>query len=111
MDLLKLILECVRNAESPNVTIAVSINDLFDFGNYLIEKDKKAVEKVVIADKVETYPSPRQVSEILHVDLSTLWRWNKRGYLKPVEIGGKRRYKMSEVNALLNPDKKKGGVK
>jgi len=31
-----------------------------------------------------------------------LWRWAKRGYLVPIEVGGKRRYRMSEVKAILN---------
>lgn len=93
--------------ESGNVTIAVSLVDLKQFAVDLIESTKKELEDVVIADKAETYPSPKRVCEILDVDLSTLWRWNKRGYLCPAEVGGKRRYKMSEVNAILNG----GGLK
>jgi hypothetical protein len=88
--------------ESGNVTIAVSLVDLKQFAVDIIESTKKELEDVVIADKAETYPSPKRVCEILDVDASTLWRWNKRGYLCPVEVGGKRRYKMSEVNAILN---------
>ena len=88
--------------ESGNVTIAVSLVDLKQFAVDIIESTKKELEDVVIADKAETYPSPKRVCEILDVDLSTLWRWNKRGYLCPAEVGGKRRYKMSEVNAILN---------
>jgi Helix-turn-helix domain len=60
----------------------------------------------IISDKAETYPSPKQVCEILNVDLSTLWRWNKRGYLCPSEVGGKRRYKMSDVKRILNGGKR-----
>jgi hypothetical protein len=88
--------------ESGNVTIAVSLVDLKQFAVDIIESTKKELEDVVIADKAETYPSPKRVCEILDVDASTLWRWNKRGYLCPAEVGGKRRYKMSEVNAILN---------
>ncbi|MEI6754992.1 MAG: helix-turn-helix domain-containing protein [Paludibacter sp.] len=88
--------------ESGNVTIAVSLVDLKQFAVDIIESTKKELEDVVIAEKAETYPSPKRVCEILDVDASTLWRWNKRGYLCPVEVGGKRRYKMSEVNAILN---------
>jgi hypothetical protein len=88
--------------ENGNVTVAVSLSDLKDFAETLIVKSKLELELAVISDKAETYPSPKQVSEILDVDLSTLWRWAKRGYLVPVEIGGKRRYKMSEVKRILN---------
>lgn len=88
--------------ESGNITIAVSLVDLKQFAVDIIESTKRELEDVVIADKAETYPSPKRVCEILDVDASTLWRWNKRGYLCPAEVGGKRRYKMSEVNAILN---------
>jgi len=84
-----------------NVNITISINELIEFGNYLIQKTKIELEEIVISEKGETYPSPKQVSEILNVDISTLWRWNKRGYLCHVEIGGKRRYKMSDVKTIL----------
>lgn len=88
--------------ESGNITIAVSLTDLKQFAVDIIESTKRELEDVVIADKAETYPSPKRVCEILDVDASTLWRWNKRGYLCPAEVGGKRRYKMSDVNAILN---------
>lgn len=88
--------------ESGNITIAVSLSDLKQFAVDIIESTKKELEDVVIADKAETYPSPKRVSEILDVDASTLWRWNKRGYLCHAEVGGKRRYRMSDVNAILN---------
>ena len=85
-----------------NITVSVSLIDLKEFANTLIDKTKRELELAVISDKAETYPSPAQASEILAVDLSTLWRWNKKGYLCPVEIGGKRRYKMSDIKRILN---------
>jgi len=92
--------------ESGNVTIAVSLTDLEQFAVDLIEATKRDLEEVVISNKTETYPTPKQVCEILSVDASTLWRWNKRGYLCPAMVGGKRRYKMSDVKAILNGGRK-----
>jgi len=89
-----------------NITVSVSLADLKEFAIVLIDNTKRELELVVISDKAETYPSPKQVCEILNVDLSTLWRWNKRGYLCPSEVGGKRRYKMSDVKRILNGGKK-----
>ncbi len=96
MNLLELI-EC-----DANVNITIRRNELIEFGNYLIQSAKRELEQAVISDKAETYPNREQVCGILNVDQSTLWRWAKRGYLVPVEIGGKRRYKMSDVKAILN---------
>lgn len=88
--------------ENGNITVAVSLNDLREFAQEIIISTKKELEKQITEANTETYPSPKKVCEILSVDLSTLWRWNKRGYLCHTEVGGKRRYKMSDVQAILN---------
>jgi len=89
-----------------NVTVAISVNDLRAIYKEVIDETKKELEEIVLSDKAETYPTVKQVSDILNVDNSTLWRWNKRGYLKTIEFGGGRRYIMSEVKALLNGGRK-----
>jgi excisionase family DNA binding protein len=91
-----------------NVSITFNSSDLVAFGNYIIQKTKNEMEEAVILDKSETYPTPKWVSEYLNVNESTLWRWAKRGYLVPVEVGGKRRYKMSEVKAVLTGGRNHG---
>jgi excisionase family DNA binding protein len=59
------------------------------------------LEQQITDANTETYPSVDQVAKMLDVDKSTLWRWNKQGYLKHIEIGGKRRYRMSDVKKKL----------
>lgn len=90
-----------------NVSVTINTSDLNTFGDYLIQKTKKELEEIVLTDKAESYPTVRQVSEMLNVDLSTLWRWSKKNYLVPIEFGGGRRYKMSEVKAIMNGGKAK----
>ena len=92
--------ELVKNCTQVMVTIG--LDDLRIWHKEVIADTRRELEEIVISDKAETYPTPNQVSEILHCDLSTLWRWAKKGYLVPLEIGGKRRYKMSEVKGILN---------
>jgi excisionase family DNA binding protein len=89
-----------------NVTVAIGVKELREWHKEVIEDTRRELEQVVMSDKAESYPTVKQVAEILNVDNTTLWRWNKRGYLKTIEFGGGRRYKMSDVKALLN-----GGVK
>ena len=84
-----------------NITVAINLEQLKVWHKEVIEDTIRKCEDIVLSAKAETYPSPKQVSEILNVNLSTLWRWAKNGYLVPVEVGGKRRYLKSEVNALL----------
>ncbi len=91
--------------ENGNITIAVSIKDLKEFAKELIETTKQELQQQITDNNTETYLSPIQVSKMLDVDRSTLWRWDKKNYLSPVEVGGKRRYLLSEINALLKGKK------
>lgn len=84
-----------------NVTVAIGINELREWHKEIIEDTRRELEEIVLSDKAETYPTVKQVAKILNVDASTLWRWNRSGYLKTIEFGGGRRYKMSDVKRLL----------
>ena len=98
---LKEILEC-----GSNVSITLNAKDLQEAINYTISSTRKELEQLITDDKKDAYLSPKQVSEMLNVDLSTLWRWKKCGYLIPLEIGGKRRYRKSIIKDLIKHDKK-----
>ena len=45
----------------------------------------------------------KETASLLHVNYTTLWRWNKQGYLRSRKVGGRHvMYKYSDVMALLN---------
>ena len=75
----------------------------------------KAIYAEIISDAMkeaeakakEMLLTPTEVCEQLKISDVTLWRWQKAEYLKPLYIGGKRRYKTSDVQSLIE----KGGVK
>ena len=41
-----------------------------------------------------------EAAKLLSVSKMTLYRWDKNGYLKKMEIGGKRRYRKSDIERL-----------
>lgn len=84
-----------------NAIYQLSGADLQEFAMTLITNTKKELEAEILADKTERYLSPKQAAEILGVDLSSLWRWSKRDYLIPSNVGGKKRYKYSDIKKLL----------
>ncbi|WP_462352934.1 helix-turn-helix domain-containing protein [Alistipes timonensis] len=86
----------------PDAIISVKVSDLIEANEVLVARTKEQLEQIITDQATETYPSREKVAELLDVDLSTLWRWAKRGLLVPIEIGGKRRYKMSDVRRMLN---------
>ena len=51
----------------------------------------------------ERFITREEAAHILHVNFTTLWRWDKQGHLHSRKIGGRRvMYKYSDVLALLN---------
>ena len=85
-----------------NISLTITLDDLRTFSNELIQSTKKELEAEVIAQKNESYLTRLQTADFLKVDQATLWRWAKRGYLMPVEVGGKRMYRKSDLLRILN---------
>ena len=94
--------------ECPDITITIKLHDLVEANTLLIQETKRELEQIISDQKAETYPSREKVMEILGVSAATLWRWDKMGYLSPLNVGGKRRYRMSDVKRILGGDTQKG---
>jgi len=86
------------NAEKQNITVAVTSEQLHEFATQLLSGARELYEKKELP---ETYLTRKQTAEKLQTTLPTLWTWNKNGYLKNVHVGGKVRYKLSDVNKIL----------
>ena len=71
------------------------------YADMLRDAEKRAAENIG-----ETLRTPEQTSEQLQVSNSTLWRWQQRGYLSPIYIGGKKRYRQSDINRIID----EGGI-
>jgi putative resolvase len=52
---------------------------------------------------METVLNIKKASELLGVTIQTLRNWDNNGKLKPIKtLGGHRRYKLSEIEKVLN---------
>lgn len=80
-----------------NVQVVVNLIDLkelfFEWQSEFSNEKQKAEE--------ETYLTVQEAADMLHCDPSTLWRWDKSGYLPKTKWCGKARYKMSDVKRLM----------
>ena len=85
INLINLVKEC------PGLQVTITLGDLLEANTMLIADTKKELEQLITDEKSETYPSREKVMEMLDVSQSTLWRWQKAGYLVPLNVGGKRR--------------------
>lgn len=85
--------------------VTITLGELIEANTMLIADTKRELEQLITDQNTETYPSREKVMEMLDVSESTLWRWSKNGYLVPLNVGGKRRYLMSDVKRILEGKK------
>lgn len=51
-------------------------------------------------DQETEYLSRKEVLALLGIDSSTLWSWEKSGYIRSFQFGGRKRYKRMDVEAI-----------
>lgn len=91
--------------QCPDLVVSIKLGDLVEANTLLIAETKRELEQLITDQNAETYPSRERVMEILDVSQATMWRWQKSGYLVPINVGGKRRYRMSDVKRILEGEK------
>lgn len=63
-------------------------------------KRMEAIEKS-LPKPLTKYVSRKQLSAIIDVSVVTLIDWDKKGILKPLRIGNRVRYRMSDIELIL----------
>lgn len=91
--------------EAPGTIIAVRADDLMEANTRLIDQVRADLEKELAERNTATLMTRETVLEQLNVSPTTLWRWEKRGYLVPVEVGGQRRYKSTDIKRIMEGDR------
>ncbi|KAF5057798.1 Helix-turn-helix domain protein [anaerobic digester metagenome] len=89
----------------PELNVTIKAWELKEAIEHCVKMTCKELEQKETDTDTETYSSPDQVAKILNVSKSTLWRWAKQNYLVPIEVGGKRRYRMSDIKKILEGKK------
>ena len=85
-----------------NVILQVNSDDLKEFANQILLGAKSiAREEAEAVAKADQLLTVDEASQMLLVSKMTLHRWDKSGILKKVEIGGKRRYRKSDIEKLV----------
>jgi len=89
--------------EIPNLKVEVLAKDL------VVAMETVAtgiIERYENVEEPEQYLTRKATAQMLDVDLSTLWRWDKEQYLEVVKIGGKRRHRLSDIKRILGVEAK-----
>lgn len=87
--------------EAPGTIISVQVKDLVSANERLVERTIADLERMIAERRETIYMTKEQVLAKLNVAPSTLWRWQKRGYLVPVKVGGENRYRSTDIDKIL----------
>ena len=86
---------------APTINLTITAGDLKEFATQLIAETKEQLEQSISDSKAETYLSSEKVMQMMEISKTTLWRWKQRGYLVPVRVGENERYRLSDINKIM----------
>ena len=95
------LLSLIQNKEA-SIKIEVTGSDLLSFSNDLINRARNELSVEIAEARKEKYLTKQDVKNLCGVCDATLWHWNKKNYLNIVKIGNKVKYRMSDVQKILD---------
>lgn len=96
--------------QCPGLQVSMTLGDLVEANRLLIAETRCELEQEIADQRAETYISRNKAMEVLGISSSTLWRWEQLNYLVPFCVGGKKRYRMSDIRRLVEGDNTQKGV-
>ena len=87
--------------------LVVSAADLKNVVDGMCHAHEVKTAEAIAAHREKPTLTREEAALTLKVGLSTLWRWNKIGYLKHVRVGNKVMYRASDIDKMLE---RKGGA-
>ncbi len=79
-----------------NVSVTLKLEDLREIFKEMVDS-LKPTPKIL---PPEEFLSRKEVLSILKIDSSTLWSWEKTGYIKSYPFGGRKRYRFADVETI-----------
>ena len=83
------------------LTLTLKSEDLKEFAHLLIEKAKEQLLPVMVSSSHEALLTKKEVLEKFNVCHTTLWNWERKGYLIPVKIGRKVSYRQADIERII----------
>ena len=94
--------------ECPGMSVTIRLGDLLEANEALARRVREETMALRSVDEDELVPKEvARVRLLGGVDPSTLWRWEKVGYLKPVRIGVKVFYRRGDIARLTDRKEEK----
>ena len=105
MDLMAMAREC------PDITVTIRLRDLLEANEALVRRVRAEAEREqerrdrLAGDHLVGREEARQL--LGGPDPSTLWRWERAGYLRPVRIGARVFYRRCDLAAIIDAKEQK----
>lgn len=97
--------------EYPDLTVSIRLRDLLEANEALVRMVRSEAEREQARRDRQAGDHLIQKEEARRLlggpDPSTLWRWEKTGYLVPVKIGVKVFYRQSDLDAIIKAKEQK----
>lgn len=90
--------------EFPEMTVSIRLKDLLEANEALARKvreDARRDREMCVAEEGVLVRKDEARRRMGSPDPSTLWRWEKAGYLRPVRIGRSVFYRQGDIDALV----------
>ena len=88
-------------AGAAGVMVVMSAADLKAAMGAMYQEQQAQTAAAIAAHRERPTLSRAEAARALNVTLTTLWRWDKIGYLCPVKIGSKVLYRASDIDVIL----------
>lgn len=89
--------------ESDATILLISASDLREFAFAILDEAKKMAEEAEKKRK-EKLLTENEVCKLLDVTHTTLWRWNRDGYLSMRKIGRRNMWAQSDIDRLTKEE-------
>ena len=87
---------------TPGVMLVVSAADLKNVVDDMCRAHDRRTADKLASQRERPTMTRTEAAQALNITLSTLWRWDKMGYLNPVRIGSKVLYRASDIESMLS---------
>ena len=94
------LLAIIQNGNG-NIRLEITGEDLLMFSNQLISRAKHELSTAIAEARKERYLTKEEVKQMCDVCDTTLWHWSKKNYLKPIKVGNKVKYRLSDIQKIL----------
>lgn len=91
----------LMNENGSNQLLIVQAKDLKEFAELLLKERDRVLKEY----QNEKYLSSNEVKELLKIKDTALWTYEKQGILIPYKFGGRKKYKRSDIERIIESSK------